>query len=204
MNLAKQALTSAHEVAVLRRRVRVLASHISKAIPDSGSVLDVGCGDGKIAEAVMELRPDLNFRGIDVFLRPTVAIQTDVYDGTQIPFAGNSFDWVTVVDVLHHTDNPAYVLAECARVARKGIVIKDHLREGFLAAATLRFMDWVGNHGYGVRLPYNYLTATEWNSLFRALNVRPVSWVSDLGLYPAPFNLLFDRGIHFVAAASCP
>ncbi len=50
---------------------------------------------------------------------------------------------------------PARLLAEAKRVSRGGIVIKDHFREGVLADATLRFMDWVGNAQHGVVLPYN-------------------------------------------------
>ena len=34
------------------------------------TVLDVGCGDGSIAQAIMALKPQLNFQGIDVLLRP--------------------------------------------------------------------------------------------------------------------------------------
>ena len=154
--MTKQALNAVHARMVFGRRIRVLSEHIAAQL-SGGSVLDVGCGDGTLAQAVMHLKPETQFQGIDVFLRPTVAIPAQVYDGQTIPFADNSFDWVTICDVLHHTDDPAAVLAECARVARRGVVIKDHLREGLFAGPTLRFMDWVGNRGHDVRLPYNYL-----------------------------------------------
>lgn len=52
-----------------------------------------------------------------------------------------------------------------ARVARRGVVIKDHLREGPLAGPTLRLMDWVGNRGHDVRLPYNYLSRRKWTAI---------------------------------------
>lgn len=199
--MSKQALNALHARMVFGRRIRVLAGHIAAQLPE-GSVLDVGCGDGTLAQAVMQLNPKTSFQGIDVFLRPSVAIPAQVYDGQTIPFPDDAFDWVTVCDVLHHTDNPAAVLAECSRVARRGVVIKDHLREGLLAGPTLRFMDWVGNRGHDVRLPYNYLTHREWTAIFTRLGLAPLRWEQALGIYPAPFGLIFDRTLHFVAAVA--
>ena len=199
MDIQKQILNSVHGVAVFKRRVRVLAEHLADELDGGGSVLDVGCGDGSIAQAIMAQKPQLKFEGIDVLLRPHAAIPVQVYDGDRIPFADKSFDWVTVIDVLHHTDEPARVLAECARVARRGVVIKDHLREGFGARRTLRLMDWVGNKGHDVRLPYNYLSKAEWTAVFDRIKVSPVTWNQRLALYPQPFSLAFDRSLHFIA-----
>ncbi len=199
MGLQKQILNSVHDAAVFQRRVRVLAEHLAAELDGGETALDVGCGDGSIAKTVMSYRPGLRFEGIDVMLRPHSAIPSKVYDGERIPYDDKSVDWVTIVDVLHHTDDPAVVLAECARVARRGVVIKDHLREGFAAFATLRLMDWVGNRGHDVRLPYNYLSKAEWEDIFRRIGVAPVSWKEGLGLYPQPFALAFDRNLHFIA-----
>jgi 2-polyprenyl-3-methyl-5-hydroxy-6-metoxy-1,4-benzoquinol methylase len=198
MGLQKQILNSVHDAAVFRRRVRVLAEHLAAELDGGETALDVGCGDGSIARTVMSYRPGLHFEGIDVMLRPHSAIPSKVYDGERIPYDDKSVDWVTIVDVLHHTDDPANVLAECARVARRGVVIKDHLREGFAAFATLRLMDWVGNRGHDVRLPYNYLSKAEWEDIFCRIGVAPVSWKESLGLYPQPFALAFDRNLHFI------
>lgn len=202
MNLQKQILNTAHNAVVFQRRIRVLADHIADSLDDRGSVLDVGCGDGSIASAVMQRNPGLSFQGIDVMLRPHVAIPAQAYDGVTIPFEDKSFDWVTIVDVLHHTDDPAAVLGECVRVARRGVVIKDHLREGLAAQSTLRAMDWVGNRGHDVRLPYNYLSKAEWGAIFNRLDVQADQWNEDLNLYAIPFTYLFDRSLHFVAAVS--
>ncbi len=200
MELQKQLLNTVHNATVFKRRIRVLAGHIADTIDGEGTVLDVGCGDGSIAHAVSGQKPALGFEGIDVMLRPHTAIPAQLYDGVNVPFADKSFDWVTIIDVLHHTDDPASVLAECVRVARRGVVIKDHLREGFAAHMTLRVMDWVGNHGHDVRLPYNYLSKTEWFEMFSRLNVETTLWKEALALYPPPFSLAFDRGLHFIAS----
>lgn len=195
----KQVLNAVHNMAVFQRRVRVLSECLSVELGASGSVLDLGCGDGSLAKAIMERKPGLRFRGIDVFVRPHTAIPVEPFDGVTIPAVDQSYDWVTIVDVLHHTDNPGGLVAEAARVARKGVIIKDHLREGFGAYQTLRFMDWVGNKGHDVRLPYNYLSRKEWDSLFLKAGVGPLAWRDALSLYPFPATLLFDRGLHFIA-----
>jgi SAM-dependent methyltransferase len=196
---AKALLNSAHDRAIFGRRVTVLSGHLAATIPGAGTVLDLGCGDGQIATDLMRRRPDLACQGVDVLVRPVTHIAVSLYDGVTLPFADDSFDYVTIVDVLHHTDDPALVLAEANRVARRGVVIKDHLREGFLAGTTLRLMDWVGNRGHDVRLPYNYLTRAQWASAFAATGLKPASWTERLGLYPAPLSWLFERHLHFVA-----
>jgi len=193
------ALNALHNVAVFNRRVDVLAGHLADVIPSSGRVLDLGCGDGSIALALMSRRPDLAVEGVDVLARPQTHIPVTIFDGHSLPFENKSFDFVTIVDVLHHTDDPVELVVEAARVARTGVIIKDHRLEGIAAGATLRLMDYVGNRGHGVRLPYNYLDDARWDHLFRAAGCQVVRRVDRLGLYPGPFSLVFDRQLHFVA-----
>lgn len=199
MASAKTALNAVHKAAVFNRRVDVLSRHLASIIPTGGTVLDLGAGDGSIAHALTGLRPDLAIEGVDVLIRPRTLIPVKLYDGVTLPFADKTFDYVTIVDVLHHTDDPAAVMREAARVARRGVAIKDHLVEGFAARPTLRFMDWVGNRGHDVRLPYNYLTPGQWDAAFGSAGLREERRIAALDLYPAPFTWLFDRGLHFVA-----
>lgn len=181
------------------RRVWVLSRHLARAIPGRGTVLDIGCGDGQIAMALTRLRPDLKVEGVDIVPRPRTLIPVTHYDGTTLPLPDRSVDYVTIVDVLHHTTDPTVVLAEASRVARQGVVIKDHLREGFLAQSTLSFMDWVGNFGDGIPMPYNFLSRREWQGAFFKSRLQTVSMVDKLDLYLPPGGWLFDRQLHFVA-----
>jgi SAM-dependent methyltransferase len=196
---AKGLLNRVHDAVVFGRRVKVLSNALAAAIPSGGSVLDLGCGDGQVALGLMALRPDLSVQGVDVLLRPVTHIPVTLYDGATLPFADASVDYVTIVDVLHHTDDPAAVLAEARRVARLGVVVKDHLREGLLAGPTLRLMDWVGNRGHDVRLPYNYLDSGQWSAAFARAGLVRASWADSTGLYGPPLNWLFERKLHFVA-----
>jgi len=172
---------------------------LANAIPGRGSVLDIGCGDGQLALALMKLRPDLKIEGVDVVARPKTLIPVAQYDGVKLPFADKSFDYVTIVDVLHHTDDPTVVLSEASRVARHGVVIKDHLREGFLAHETLAFMDWCGNIGDGVPLPYNFLSRSEWQGAFFKSRLQSRQTNEKLNIYLPPARWLFDRQLHFVS-----
>jgi SAM-dependent methyltransferase len=172
---------------------------LANAIPGRGSVLDIGCGDGQLALALMKLRPDLKIEGVDVVARPKTLIPVAQYDGVKLPFADKSFDYVTIVDVLHHTDDPTVVLSEASRVARHGVVIKDHLREGFLAQETLAFMDWCGNIGDGVPLPYNFLSRSEWQGAFFKSRLQSRQTNEKLDIYLPPARWLFDRQLHFVS-----
>ncbi len=195
-------LNRVHDKVVFQRRVRVLAHCLARHLDAGSTVLDLGCGDGSIAKAVMALRPTLSFRGLDVLLRPKTHIPVELFDGHTIPADDKSCDWVTIVDVLHHTDDPSRLVAEAARIARLGVVIKDHLVEGVAAWQTLRLMDWVGNRGHDVRLPYNYLSHAEWLRLFEKVGVSPRRWEERLHLYPMPASLLFDRRLHFVGTVA--
>ena len=181
------------------RRIWVLSRALANAIPGRGNVLDIGCGDGQLALALMKLRPDLRIEGVDVVARPKTLIPVAHYDGVKLPFEDKSFDFVTIVDVLHHTADPTVVLSEAARVARHGVVIKDHLREGWLAQETLSFMDWCGNIGDGVPLPYNFLSREEWQGAFFKSKLDTVSTTEKLGIYLPPGRWLFDRNLHFVS-----
>jgi SAM-dependent methyltransferase len=181
------------------QRARVLSKHLAEIIPDGYKLLDVGCGNGLIACLITELRPDLNFCGLEVLDRDGIYIPIERFNGETIPYDDASFDGVIFVDVLHHTHDPMTLLREATRVARKTVVIKDHLLEGVLAGPTLRLMDWVGNARYGVSLPYNYWTKLEWLEAFQKLGVKVQSWTTSLRLYPWPTSFLFDRSLHFVA-----
>lgn len=188
-----------HQKHIFSRRVSVLAGRLAPLLPKSGKILDVGCGDGTIDRLIADQRPDIYIEGIDVLIRPITLIPVTTFDGKQIPFENKSFDTVMFVDVLHHTDDPSVLLQEAARVARHSIVMKDHCLNGFLAESSLKFMDWVGNTRHGVRLPYNYWPEQRWREAFTRLSLKVDVWQPNLGLYPWPLSMAFERRLHFVA-----
>lgn len=192
------AVGALHGAAVFGRRIRVLADAIAPLLP-AGRVVDVGCGSGTLARAVVQRRPDVSPEGFDVLVRPRAEIPVTSFDGRRLPLPDDAAGAAMIVDVLHHAEDPVGLLAECARVAPV-VVVKDHLSDGWLDERTLAFMDWVGNRPHGVVLPYRYFSPGSWERALRTAGLAERSRSGVAGLYPFPFSLAFGRGgLQFVA-----
>jgi SAM-dependent methyltransferase len=171
-----------HEGVVFGRRVRVLADRLAPLFPPRATVLDIGCGDGTLAASLVQRRNDVRINGVDVLVRPQAKIDVQLFDGAKLPLTDQSVDVALFVDVLHHTDDPAVLLREARRVARRAVILKDHLLQGFGARTTLSLMDWFGNAHHGVRLPYNYWTRLQWRTAFRSSELEVTRWNESLEL----------------------
>ena len=189
-----------HESYFASRRLRALGDHLIDLIPNAATLLDVGCGDGRLAAAIAERRSDVDISGLDVRVRPNASIPVAQYDGRAIPHPDDSFDAVLFVDVLHHSEDPQKLLAEGVRVARHCVLIKDHRVHGPASERLLRFMDDVGNSRFDVALPYNYWPEERWREAFQALDLSVLTWIPKLDLYPGPVDWLFGRSLHFIAS----
>jgi SAM-dependent methyltransferase len=188
-----------HEAWQLDRRVQLLGQHLAPLLDEGAHVLNVGSGDGQIASALSRLRPDIRIEGVDVLARPGAQIPVRRFDGLSIPYEDDAFDTLLFVDVLHHADDASALLRDATRVARRHLVVKDHLLEGFMALSTLRFMDRVGNARHGVALPHDYWPETRWRETWASLDLEPDRFERSLQLYPPPLRWVFDRQLHFVA-----
>ncbi len=172
---------------------------LAAQIPPSASVLDIGCGDGAIGTLIAQIRPDIAIQGVEFLVRPECKIECTAFDGSSLPFPSDTFDVCLFVDVLHHTQDPAILLHEAARVSRSFVLLKDHLDESILDHVTLRFMDWVSNRPHGVVLTYNYQSRGEWAEYFLRCGLAETTWTTRVPLYPPPVSLLAGRGLHFVS-----
>lgn len=103
------------------------------------SLLDVGSATGRgLAEFASGL-PGALVCGVEpVAALLTKAVEAGVLQsvplvrgsGELLPFADRSFDAVCEFSILHHVPNPAKVVSEMLRVARKMVVITDSNRFG--------------------------------------------------------------------------
>jgi len=85
-------------------------------------VLDLGCGNGSYTEELA--RRAESVYGIDLHMPHLQAFREAIPrvqgSGEHLPFAAESFDAVTMIEVLEHTDSDTKVLAECFRVLKPG------------------------------------------------------------------------------------
>jgi SAM-dependent methyltransferase len=173
--------------------------HVAALVPsDASTIVDLGCGDGTLARGMTSYRPDLDLRGLEIHARPSTAIPVAEFDGETLPLDDRSTDVVMMVDMLHHSEDPHRLLREAARVARRAVIVKDHLRDPWLGTPRLRLMDWAGNVGHGVALRNRYWSRDEWKEAFARLGLVETERREQLGLYPTPVRWLFETGLHFV------
>jgi SAM-dependent methyltransferase len=97
------------------------ARFVVDRIITTGSVLEIGCGDGKVLRTLARHRPGLELNGCDV--RESTQ-PPDVYAfrrmDRNLPFESGSLDAVLIVDVLEHVPDPRHLIAEAARVLGPG------------------------------------------------------------------------------------
>jgi SAM-dependent methyltransferase len=86
-------------------------------------ILDAGCGTGLM---IQEMRCYGSVVGVDLseqalhFCRLRGLDDVQMASVTELPFADDSFDVVTAVDIIEHIDDDVAALAECRRVLRPG------------------------------------------------------------------------------------
>jgi SAM-dependent methyltransferase len=97
-------------------KARYLLDHL----PETGAVLEVGSGSGKILRTLQAHRPGLHPYGCDISdWSPPEGIQFRLMT-TDIPYPDQTFDAVLVVDVLEHVPDPDHLIAEIVRVLKPG------------------------------------------------------------------------------------
>jgi SAM-dependent methyltransferase len=172
-------------------------------VSENSLVLDLGCGNGDLAVAIKENLPGLSITGIDVMRRAVeTTVPIKVYDGKTIPFANDSFDYVMLITVLHHTDDYVPVIQEALRVSRKGIILLDHQYNNFFEWLMLAIIDWPGNVPFGVYTPFNFKTRSEWIALFKQLQIEETLYNDRLYLFGNILNPVLGRQMHFLSVLS--
>jgi len=143
----------------------ILRPHI-----DSGRVLSIGSGQGKI-ERLLKRNLGVDIQGVEVTKYREQGIRTRLFDGKSLPFRDKSFDTTLFIYMLHHTENIEELISEAKRVTRKSIIILDHTYTNSFSRLMLKAYDYFANVPYRMPVPFNFLKIREWKTLFEKLNL---------------------------------
>lgn len=126
-----------HPIALLRAenaiRTPWIISELSKRFSPLASLLDIGCGGGLLSNAVQKAGYratgiDLSESSLEIARRfdTTGQVQYIKANAYALPFADESFDAVSAMDVLEHVEEPDLLIAEASRVLKKGGIFFFH------------------------------------------------------------------------------
>jgi ubiquinone/menaquinone biosynthesis C-methylase UbiE len=93
----------------------------------SASLLEIGCGSGRIITSIRDRDKEIRLTGVDTSNEQIKAAQNVnrgqklnfvLGDGQSLPFPDKSFDYVVIMDFLEHIHHPAEAIREAWRVLK--------------------------------------------------------------------------------------
>jgi SAM-dependent methyltransferase len=160
--------------ATVRKETLHTVSLVLPHLPPGASVLDIGCGEGWVADELAR-RGAGEVATVDVVdIRRTRGLEFSLYDGVHLPFPDGRFELAMLNFVLHHVPDARKValLHEALRVARGTVFILEDTPRTSLDRFVSR------RHGEAYRrkidsdAPFGFLTANEWQWLFRGMGLE--------------------------------
>ena len=212
---------------VRQKRQSLIYQQIRDFIPPHSVVLDVGCGDGGLGQAIAAAGNSVSL--CDVCEHPKVSSTGLPFalfsQGKSLPFIAE-FDVILVSSVLHHSEDPVALIADCARALKSNgrlIAIEsvygidspgmnasnpvtsyfaslDHeiqrLSSVFFDHLCNRVFRYSEDPAAKVNVPFNFNTPIGWNTLFGNVGLKELQTI-HLGV-DQPYVALYHT-LHVLA-----
>lgn len=129
-NFRKHCSSNPVQRALIERFHRAIGDQVAALAPET--FLDAGCGEGFVAQVLLERLPHLALTGIDFSADASAIAQAKLPqatfltgDITNLPFSDGAFDVIGCFEVLEHLrgDGAQQALREFARVTRRAVVL---------------------------------------------------------------------------------
>jgi SAM-dependent methyltransferase len=178
-------------------QAEMLSSLLELGLANATRLLDVGGGTGIVAEAMHYLMPDTQIVSIDLVDRfcKGLSVDTQKYDGGNIPFGDREFDAATFNNVMHHVPvgSRSSLLREVRRVVSGSVYIKDHLGGTAISDLMLTLLDAIGNIPFGGMIEAAYLSQQDWEGLAAASGYRIGATAQERGYRRHVMKALFPN-----------
>jgi len=145
-------------------RTGKILKRIAPHIPTAVSVLDIGAGNGLIAEGLAR-RKGAEMTLIDVIDWNLGDLPLVLYDGGRVPFEDKQFEMALLIDVIHHCEDESSIVREALRVARKVLVVEEAHRNRWVLGWT-NISDNLQYILYGMPLGVHHRDHSEWMEFF--------------------------------------
>ena len=143
-------------------------------IERGAKILDLGCGSGIVAKSFQDFF-EAEVLGVDIEDSRIVSIPFKKIDGKNLPFEDSSFDVVLISYVLHHSQDPEFLLKEAKRVGKK-IIIYEDLPEGVISEIRCIFHSATYNFLFQQQEEKcDFKTEKEWQKIFETLGLKMIA-----------------------------
>lgn len=142
-----------------------------KRIEKNKSLFDIGCGSGMFLSLIKEYRSPIKLGGVEIaepliqnarnlLATNKLPVELNTYDGISLPESIADYDYVSLIDVLHHIDKNQQIpfLNQVFKKMKPGSIL---LLKDIDGASILKywnkFHDWVISREIGHEIPVNTL-----------------------------------------------
>ena len=154
---------------ILKSRARDLTKMVLPYLSKGEFILDIGPASCTVTEALID--QGLHVFPLDVENYSIVdTVLPTLYDGDRMPFRDNQFDTSLILFVLHHTPDPARVLAEAKRVSKKIIILEDIVTSPAHKSLTAALDSLINLEFYDQ--PHTNKSDKEWCDVFEKLGLK--------------------------------